>query len=198
MLARQAMHEANEDPDDDLVAWTLRGDRDAFGILWDRHHRRVYGYCYRSLGTREPAEDATAETFRKALASLHCYRPGAFRSWLFSIAHNVIVDEQRRHRPTLPLELAADVGDDSPPLEEVAERRAYLDLVRDLLPRLTDLQRDVIALRLAGLDPAEIAEALDKSRPAIDMAHHRALIRLRTMLRIESPAAGEYRHDRFD
>src|SRR3954447_20568291 len=82
--------------DDELVARTLAGDREAFGVIWDRHHRRVFGYGFRLLGHAERAEDATGETFRRALAGLARYRRASgFRSWLFAIAHNVIVDDLR-------------------------------------------------------------------------------------------------------
>ena len=37
--------------------------------------------------------------FLRALAALPSYRAGSFRSWLFTIAHNVITDALRRRRP---------------------------------------------------------------------------------------------------
>src|SRR5262245_48374212 len=83
MAQPQAAHEDVDASDDRLVAGVRLGDRDAFGVLWDRYHLRVYGYCYRYLAKREPAEDATAETFRRALASLNRYYGGRFRAWLF-------------------------------------------------------------------------------------------------------------------
>src|SRR5689334_8695750 len=68
-------------PDEELVGLARRGQREPFGLLYDRHHLVVYGYCYRCLGEREAAQDATGETFRKALAGLPACRPQAFRSW---------------------------------------------------------------------------------------------------------------------
>src|SRR4029078_495110 len=70
-------------PDDELVGWAQRGEGEAFAVLYDRHVGSVYGYCYRQLGQREAAQDAAAETFRKAWSSLASYRPHAFRAWLF-------------------------------------------------------------------------------------------------------------------
>ena len=90
--------------DEELVAWAQRGEREAFGALYDRYLHRVYGYCYRLLGTREAAEDANTEVFMRALAALPVYRVGSFRSWLFAIAHNVVADELRRRRPAVSLE----------------------------------------------------------------------------------------------
>ena len=60
-------------PDEDLAGWAQQGQREAFGLLYDRHFGSVYGYCYRRLGEREAAQDAAAETFRKALTALPSY-----------------------------------------------------------------------------------------------------------------------------
>ena len=169
-------------PDEELVAWAQGGHGEAFGVLYDRYLGPVYGYCYRCLGGREAAQDAAAETFRKALAALPAYRARAFRSWLFAIAHNVAADALRGARPHLPLEAAADACDAAPSPEDVALSRAEFDSIAALLPRLTADQRHAVALRLSGLSPGEIGGVLGKSRAATDMTLHRALLRLRELL----------------
>jgi RNA polymerase sigma-70 factor (ECF subfamily) len=178
-------------PDDELVAWAQRGEREAFGLLYDRHFPSIYGYCYRCLGEREAAQDAAAETFRKALVALPVYRPQAFRGWLFAIARNVIADARRR-RLEVPLDdvLMAPSTPDS--LEETALVRADVAALVALLPQLTPDQHDAVALRLAGLTPAEIAVVLGKSRSAVDMTLHRALLRLRELMTVgpETVAGG--------
>lgn len=173
-------------PDDELVGWTQRGQRDAFGILYDRYLTGVYGYCHRLLGDREAAQDANSTVFIKALANLPHYRvsekPGSFRSWLFTIAHNVIADELRARRGTAPLEAAAWIADPSPSPEEQALRADQRQRVTELLPRLSPDQAEVIALRLSGLNAAEIGEVLGRPRNAIDGIHHRALLRLQALV----------------
>src|SRR4051794_28492383 len=75
-----------------------------FGAIYERDFPAVYGYCLSQLGDAEAAEDAAAQTFFKALAALPGYRDtGRFRSWLFAIAHNVILDAQRGRPPDAPL-----------------------------------------------------------------------------------------------
>jgi RNA polymerase sigma-70 factor (ECF subfamily) len=172
--------------DEELAALSQAGEREAFAALYDRYLPRVHGYCYRMLGTREAAEDANTEVFMRALAALPAYRAGSFRSWLFAIAHNVVVDELRRRRPTFPLHEAADLTDRGPSPEEAAVAAVDWSNVLTLLPRLSEDQRQVVALRLSGLSAVEIGEALGKPRNAIDGIHHRALLRLRSLV-----AAGE-------
>ena len=169
-------------PDEELVGRAQRGEREAFGALYDRHLPRVFRYCGRLLGGREAAEDATARVFANALAALPAFRARSFRAWLFAIAHNVVVDELRARRAALPLEAAADVPDPEPPPEEAALAAADRHAVLALLPRLAEDQRHVVALRLAGLSAAEIGEALGKSRNAVDGLQHRAVLRLRALV----------------
>lgn len=168
--------------DEDLVALAQRGEREAFAALYDRYLPRVHGYCYRLLGTREMAEDANTEVFMRALAALPAYRAGSFRSWLFAIAHNVVTDELRRSRPSFPLEEAAHLTDRGPSLEEAATRAADWSSVLTVLPRLSDDQQQVVAMRLSGLTAVEIGQALGKPRNAVDGIHHRALLRLRSLV----------------
>jgi RNA polymerase sigma-70 factor (ECF subfamily) len=174
--------------DEDLVALAQGGEREAFAALYDRYLPRVHGYCYRMLGTREAAEDANTEVFMRALSALPAYRAGSFRSWLFAIAHNVVTDEFRRRRPSFPLDEVTHLTDRGPSLEEVAVTMADWSSVLTLLPRLSDDQRQVVAMRLSGLSAVEIGEALGKPRNAIDGIHHRALLRLRSLVATGGPA----------
>src|SRR5687767_14154323 len=82
----------------DLVASAKR-DRAAFAALYRRYVEPVYRYCDRCLGNRDAAEDATSLIFTKALAALATCRDDRFRSWLFTIAHNVIVDMRDEQHP---------------------------------------------------------------------------------------------------
>ena len=169
-------------PDEELVGWAQRGQREAFGLLYDRYVARVYAYCFRLLGSRPAAEDATSTVFAKALAALPAYRAHAFRSWLFAIAHNVVVDELRTRRQEMPLESATDLCDPAPSPEALAITATERGALWTVLPRLTEDQRHVVALRLAGLSAAEIGEALGRPRNAVDGLQHRALLRLRALL----------------
>src|SRR3954452_14630149 len=108
------------DPDALLVAWS-RQNPPAFTALYDRYFAAVYGYCVSHLHDPHAAEDATSETFLHALSALPTYREaGRFRSWLFAIAHNVIQDTLRTHRPAASLDAAAGVHDASTTPEDRA------------------------------------------------------------------------------
>jgi RNA polymerase sigma-70 factor, ECF subfamily len=181
--AHREAHDDQSAPDEMLALWAA-ADPSAFSPLYSRYIDSIYRYCYRSLGTREAAEDASSAVFMKALAALPGYRPmgGTFRSWLFAIAHNVLVDEHRKRRP--PDEVYGDRLDipDSAPNPETSVLFAEAgQTVQALLARLTPDQANVVELRLAGLSGQEVAQALGRSPNTVKVAQYRAYARLRAL-----------------
>lgn len=172
---------AGEPSDAELVALAKR-DPAAFGALYARYLDPIHRYCYRRLGSREAAEDATSTVFTKALAALPRYRDASFRAWLFAIAHNVVTDRRRANRPTRPLEDAAEVADVDPTPEEAALAADAGRSLRAYLARLPNDQRRVIELRLAGLTGPEIGRVLGRPRASINTIQFRAVARLRTLM----------------
>jgi RNA polymerase sigma-70 factor (ECF subfamily) len=180
------------DEDARVVALAKRDPR-AFAPLYDRYFEPVYRYCYRRLGDGEAAADATAQVFAKALAALPRYREDApsFRSWLFAIAHNVIVDDLRSRRSVAPITAADHVAATDPSPEEAALTDEAGCTVRALLAMLPPDQRQILELRLAGLTGPEIASALGRSLGAVKIAQVRAFARLRAKMEPVSAATRE-------
>ncbi len=177
-----------------------QADPRAFAELYDRYVDPIYRYCYRRLGNVAAAEDATSTTFFKALHGLAGLDPeaGSFRSWLFAIAHNVVLDQVRlrQRRPETTIDgIAERAGTEPEPAEQVVqldERRR----LRRAVALLSDEQQQIIELRLAGLNGPEIAAALGRSAGSVRTAQHRAIQRLRVLLDAdrEPPPRGESTH----
>jgi RNA polymerase sigma-70 factor (ECF subfamily) len=171
--------------DAELVAQALH-DRAGFAPLYHRYLGPVYGYCRRRLDPQD-AEDATSHIFMQALGNIESCRGPSFRAWLFTIAHNVVVDRLRAQKPTFVLDdsLSVPSRDRSP--EELAleaDRKHRLEAaIRELPPD----QRSAIELRLAGLTGIECAQVLGKSAEATRMLQHRAFGTLRASLADLSP-----------
>ena len=172
-----------EASDATLVALALH-DRQAFGLLYDRYVELIFRYCLVRLRDREDAEDATSLIFARALAALPTQRGGSFRSWLFSIAHNVVVDAQRGASPGLPITVLEYQPATGPSLEEQAVADERREVVAQAVTQLTGEQRSVVELRLAGLTGPEVAAALGRSHDSVRTTQRRALARLRTLLGI--------------
>lgn len=172
-------------PDAELVA-LARQDIRQFALLYARYLDPIHRYCYRRLGSREAAEDATSLIFTKALAAFPRYRDTSFRAWLFTIAHHVVTDRYRRARPETSIDLEIELRDEAPSPEDLAMAADDRQRVLALLTQLPDHQRQIVELRLAGLTGTEIAQALGRSRANVDVSQYRAVVRLRTLLGLAS------------
>lgn len=153
-------------------------DPAAFAPLYQRYASDIYGFCYLRLGVRDVADDLTARIFIRAIERLHQYRPrpgATFRSWLFSIARNMLTDEWRRRSEIRLLPEQIDfTRDDGPGPEDVVVHRSEMERLRAALASLPERQQDVIELRMVGFTTAEIADALGISVAAVKSAQTRA------------------------
>jgi RNA polymerase sigma-70 factor (ECF subfamily) len=145
----------------------------------------VYRYLTLKTGSRAEAEDMTQQVFVKAYRSIRSFKwKGVpFSSWLFRIAHNLMVDFFRRQakRPTVPLDELLVAGGEDP--MKAAELHFDVERVAAASRNLTDAQREVISLRFAGgLAIAEVAQAMGKSQGAVKALQHSAIAALRRLL----------------
>jgi RNA polymerase sigma-70 factor (ECF subfamily) len=103
----------------------------------------------------------------------------ALRSWLFSIAHNVVADHFRSRRVTVDLATVErqQHGVESPESQTLAAVE-----LRTLLDQLPEDQARILEVRLAGLNGPEIARVLGKSHSAVKVAQFRAYARLRQLV----------------
>lgn len=176
----------NGEPDE-VLAVRARNDRDAFGILYERHVRRIYNYVYYRTGSAADAEDLTARTFFQALSNLHRYQVQGvpFSAWLFRIAHNLVANWHRdtsRHHAT-STDGIAEVIADGRSLHESAElaeeRRELHDVVRRLAP---DRQQLLILKYVEQMSTEEIATVMGRSEGAVKALLHRTIKSLRDEL----------------
>ena len=170
-----------------------RRDPAAFAPLYSAYFDPIYRYCYLRLHHRELAADAASQTFLKALAGIGGFRSGSFKSWLYAIARNVTIDMLRASRSHVDLAHAELVHDPALTPEETALRTDDQERLWRALTHLSDEQREVLELRLAGLTGKEIAEATRRRLSATKSIQFRALSRLRTVLELEMPTDGALR-----
>jgi RNA polymerase sigma-70 factor (ECF subfamily) len=179
--------------DEAAIVARARSEPAAFAPLYETYLDPVYRYCYRRLGSREAAEDATSLVFERALRALPAYRGGSFRAWLFAIAHNAVTDAYRRRGAQPPLAAALAVPDPAPPPEQMALLADEQRLLATALALLPADQRQVIELRLSGLPSVEVAEVLGRSPGAVRALQLRATRRLQGLLAAANTAP-EVRH----
>lgn len=142
--------------------------------LYQKHARDVLRYIQRYIFSREDADDLLAEVFLAVLKNegvLHMREDNQL-AWLLRVAHNKLVDHQRRviRHPAVALDEGWDspFEDDDLTPEQATLHQEELDILRERLLQLPELQQQVLQLRFAdGLRTREIAERLHKSDGAI-------------------------------
>jgi RNA polymerase sigma-70 factor (ECF subfamily) len=161
-------------------------DAAALGELYDRYAPRIYAYIYRRVSDAHLAEDLTADAFVRVMLAIQSERlwHTSFQSWLYRIAHNLVVDHYRR-RPPVASELKLDEGlvaSSDDPASALAEQLAQ-ERLGAAIKRLTLDQQQVLALRFGeGLTARETAEVVEKTVGAVEALQHRALAALRRIL----------------
>jgi RNA polymerase sigma-70 factor (ECF subfamily) len=173
-----------------LVEQAQRGDRAAFEELVRRTSRLVYARLLLETGDPHRAEDLLQETLLSAFRSIKELRePGNLRSWLLTIAQNLVYDAARREARQKRAEpagkkqaLESVAGTSAGPDEEmsrVEERNRVLAALRSL-PE--DYRLPLTLRYLAGADYETIEMQLGLTNGALRGLLHRGLKMLRARL----------------
>jgi len=83
--------------DEDLMAEYAAGDIKAFETLYLKHKGPLYRYFVRQCKDSTKAEELYQEVWHKVIKAKDTYKKSAkFTTWLYHIAHNLLIDEYRR------------------------------------------------------------------------------------------------------
>lgn len=165
--------------DEELMARYQNAEAAAFAEIYARYARKIYGFLARRLGNPEDCADIFQETFLRLHRARTSYNPQmSFKTWLYTIAHNLIRDEYRSRRFSRISPLGA-------PMENSPEKAApdggrMLASFKEAFETLTDDQKEAIILsRFEGLRYDEIAVAMGRSPDAVNQLVQRAMRHLR-------------------
>jgi RNA polymerase sigma-70 factor, ECF subfamily len=186
---------------DELLDRARSGDESAFSGLYRELQPKVLRYL--QVQAADQAEDVAADTWLDVARAVGGFTGdfAAFRSWVFAIARNRLVDAVRRasRRPLHLVDSVVDLeamvtraGTVAP--EAGARAEAYeatqraIAAVRTLPPD----QADVVMLRVVvGLDVDEVAALVGKPAGSVRVLAHRGLRRLARTLSAGAGAADD-------
>jgi RNA polymerase sigma-70 factor (ECF subfamily) len=170
-------------PDLELVRRAAT-EPEAFGLLYERHVRRIYNYIYYRTGDHHDAEDLTARVFQRALRHVGAFQDMGvpFSAWLYRIAHNLVANwhRDRSRRPVVPLEDHTVLTPGSQHPESLAMAREVGEGLLELVRRLPEERQQLLILKFAErLSNAEIGQIMGRTEGAIKSLYHRTLSSLR-------------------
>ncbi|GAB6007803.1 RNA polymerase sigma factor [Dysgonomonas reticulitermitis] len=152
----------------------MKGSHQDFRILYEEYSGRLYGFVFSLTRSRSMANDITQETFIKVWINRENIDPSmSFKSYLFKISKNKIIDEFRKqiNNPVFEDymaycdELYADGNDN---IEQTIDYDYFLQQLDNAKAKLTPRQREIFELsKEQRLPSSEIAQKLNISEQTI-------------------------------
>jgi len=177
--------------DEALMSAYAAGDARAFEALYGRHKGPLFRYVLRSVKSRGEAEELYQDVWAKVIEARERYQPTAkFTTWLYTIAHNRLVDHWRtRGLATVSLDEEGDAAAIDPPAppsaepERVAVATQLAARFEAALAALPLAQREAFLLHHEGeLTAAQVAAATGTNEEAAKSRLRYAMNKLREAL----------------
>ena len=177
-----------------LVAQALAGDRDAYGLLVQRHSRSLFALAYRVTGNQDDADEVVQETFLRAYRSLSRFEQRSnFGTWLYRITMNCALDLKQKRKPEVgsvqvaedpePGEQQVQVASSSPSQEQMMFGTQVREKVAQAMKLLSKTERAAFVMRhLEGRSIEEIAGVLGQKPNATKNSIFRAVQKMRQEL----------------
>ena len=169
-------------PDEELMLAYRGGNAGAFDTLYARHRTRLFRFVLRSIKARAVAEELYQEIWMRVIEARSSYAPKArFTTWLYTIAHNHLVDHWRKRGLTLVALEGDEVASASPDPADQAQARESLARFVSALEALPPLQREAFLMHEEGdLSIAEIAAATGANEETAKSRLRYAMAKLKT------------------
>ena len=143
-------------------------------------------YARALVGDREGADDLVQDTLERAVRKFHLWRPGDLRAWLFSIMHNVFVNQLKARKVGLDIE----IDDSFPAPATPVTSMDLLDVQRALASLAPDQREVVLLVALEDMSYADVSRALGIPMGTVMSRLSRGRERLRRAMNPDAARAG--------
>lgn len=170
-----------------LVKKVQQGDQGAFAKVYDALIDQIYRYVFYRVKDEE-AEDIVENVFLKVWENIRKYKDEkgkSFSSWVFRIAHNLVVDHYRGAKDRKVEELDFNMADENREHNPIKTTENSIDqkVLKMALDKLKSPYKEVIIYKFINeLSNSEIAEILDKNESSLRVLQFRALAMLKKEL----------------
>jgi RNA polymerase sigma-70 factor (ECF subfamily) len=172
--------------DNAIMLRVKAGDLDRMGLLFERHHRSLYGFLFHMTYQREASEDMVQNVFYKMLKYRHTFTGhGEFVAWMFQIARNTLKDQAKKNKNKIQ-QFPADEMEDKIAggisADEYLEKKQEKAGLYKAMASLSDDHREVLTLnRLQELKYHEIGQILGITEVAAKTRAFRAMQELKNI-----------------
>lgn len=172
--------------DESLMAAFAKGDALAFETLYARHKQAVFQFLRRQCPNPEICEELVQDTWMAVIHGATHYQPSAqFRTWLYRMAHNRLVDHWRRFGSSAKV-LFEELSDTQAAHPDTSTREIELDDLLNELASLPQAQIETLLLKTAGFSHDEIAHITATKPETVKSRLRYATQRLRVSIGVTS------------
>jgi RNA polymerase sigma factor (sigma-70 family) len=153
------------------------GDIAKLGVLFERHHVKLYSFLVRLTNRRDICEDLVQDVFFRMLKYGHSFRGEApFSVWMYQMARNAAMDHFRKWKNELPLDGVEEMTDEGAVPHDSLVLGETSTLLSKALASLSGEKREVLVLsRYQDLKYEEIGTILNCPIGTVKARVHRAL-----------------------
>lgn len=166
------------------------GDSAAFEELYRKHKDALYRFFLRQCGNRAVAEELYQDVWLRVIKARDSYEKKAkFTTWLYRIAHNILIDQFRKPQTDTDDEYDAESIPDNAANdpEVILNGQEKIQRFRAQLKNLPKEQIEVFLLKEeAGLSLEDIALTVGESKEAVKSRLRYAVKKLRQSLKNEN------------
>lgn len=180
--------------EEELIYKAQKGEKEAFGRLYDEYFPRIYRFIFLKVSRKEDAEDLSHQVFMSAWKNISGYTMKGlpFGSWLYKISQNAVIDFYRTKKTHFDIE---EINEEKLGVSGDAEREVNVSIemekVRRALKLLKEDEQTILIMKFVDeLGNKEIADVTGKTEGAIRVIQHRALKQLKKILEEESKLHG--------
>lgn len=166
------------DEDWQILIQISNGNAKSFALLFNKYQKLVYGYCMKMLKNKQKSEDITQETWLRVVKNANNYKPTAsVKSWLMSIARNLVIDDFRANKKWIDLsdENWNLIEDTQTDLESIFLNHQQNERLQSAFAELPENQKVILSMILIEeLSQSEVAIKLNTSVGAVKATLFRA------------------------
>lgn len=173
------------------VQMAIGGDRQAFTRLFDQFYEPVNRYLFFHLSQAADADDLTGTVFLQAWRNINKFDPakGTFKTWLYRIAHNLLIDHYRCQKEQVSLDEIMHLPSTFQAPEQAMIEQQQMIHLKHVLQQLDERSRNVLICRyISELSHRETAKILNLSEGNVRVIQMRALEKIKDFFAEEHDA----------
>lgn len=168
--------------DVELMLQVKDGDLEKLGLLFEKYKKFLFAYFFRFSVSQQTSEDLVQNVFFRMLKYRHNYSgKGKFTTWMYSIAHNLVIDHYHKNKKYVEEEDIDSKPDCVDTIDRTLVTKEEMDLLQQAFQKLKPHEKEVLILaKYQNLTYKEVGSILDCAEGTVKAKVFRAVQSLKS------------------